>query len=416
MATTWGVVALQQIVKNMQLWAFRVLKPRISNYISQCRKIYANVSSVHDDSQGSHPGASQNPPADTSEPAASSAPAPASAPTAASTQSLGSLEDLPEFRPRFDFTVPSNHRLPYGASTSPDFPATGSRGRFASLNLINVPVQLQTNMEESPAVLFPADLTSSADTRPRSADAQPTTSTSSDLLTESHAMEAARPVRPTSAPPLATGGSHNSTRDNREQADPHTPSQSSVGGSQADLESGPDEARGAVTQDDEEDLSPESDPENDDFDDLSYVPSETDSEDSDYVPLETDSEIFNGQFSAGSEVESGVDQPDTPSRPPSTDSNVLAPDVMDGLETRALGALSGTQLIKLDPVKLRINRLTGEPLLNATWRALEQCLDPGIELAIDAPIDALQDILDELSGALQLPSGEVLMAEDIQAG
>lgn len=37
MATTWGLIALREIVMNMHTWAARILRPSVSNYISQCR-------------------------------------------------------------------------------------------------------------------------------------------------------------------------------------------------------------------------------------------------------------------------------------------------------------------------------------------------------------------------------------------
>jgi hypothetical protein len=38
MATTWGVTALKQIVANMHIWASRILRPKVSEFIGLCRK------------------------------------------------------------------------------------------------------------------------------------------------------------------------------------------------------------------------------------------------------------------------------------------------------------------------------------------------------------------------------------------
>ncbi|EON63734.1 hypothetical protein W97_02962, partial [Coniosporium apollinis CBS 100218] len=134
------------------------------------------------------------------------------------------------------------------------------------------------------------------------------------------------------------------------------------------------------------DIAELSDTGSDEPDDLSYVPSDTSNEESD------------SQSSAAPEAVSEV--------------NLLTREVIDGLETKALGALSGAQFIGLDSVKCRINCLKGTKLLDAIWRALERVLEPRSR---PAP-HVLQDILEELSGTLSLTSDQLLTAKDVTAG
>lgn len=43
-ATSWGIIALKQIVANMHVWASRILRPKVSEFISLCRKERAHGS------------------------------------------------------------------------------------------------------------------------------------------------------------------------------------------------------------------------------------------------------------------------------------------------------------------------------------------------------------------------------------
>lgn len=334
------------------------------------------------------------------------------------------------------------HNLPSGSSTSPNRPIRIPRGRLARFTLNGVSVRTQTDVGKAPSTAIPAGSSFRADVRSISANAQLTNPGTDEFELQS-------PVRPTSAPLVATG-EESSLREHSDLENQHSPPPSSEGRSPR--------SEAAVTSQAyrSEDSTTQSYSESDCLDDPSYVPSEADSEHSgntSRATWETQSQDPSTADEAEHDIESRPyhvyrlgdhdtrldiaelsdtesDEPDDLSYVPSdtsseesdsqssaapeavSEANLLTREVIDGLETRALGALSGAQFVGLDSVKCRINCLKGSRLLDAIWRALERVLEPGSR----SDPHILQDILNDLSHTLSLTSDELLTAKDVMAG
>jgi hypothetical protein len=135
------------------------------------------------------------------------------------------------------------------------------------------------------------------------------------------------------------------------------------------------------------------------FDNRSYVPSESGSDDSD----DSDERLSQSSENKSWETCSEDDN----------DSIILDKDTRDW-QWRALAGLWGPEFVLLDVVVGVIKKLSGAPLLDATWRALERwqvshgCVGSG---------DALfKEILQQLSEVLKLPDDDLITYRRVLAG
>jgi hypothetical protein len=130
----------------------------------------------------------------------------------------------------------------------------------------------------------------------------------------------------------------------------------------------------------------------------SYVPSESGDHET-YGPLSESSESEGAKFAT-----KGKDDHD----------NILQESDVNNIMSRAVQSLWGPEFVKLDAILEIIDKLTGESLLDATWRALGVRQDQAI--CPSSQVTPLTEMLQQLNDALGLDGTNVITREQIWAG